>query len=165
MKRALLALVLAALAVTALAADPPSSSSMSGSPKPPPAKSTKKAPAKLTPAQERLVEVQNAKAKFMAAVGSCAKPEECDRASPRKNTELVALLKSAEDVFMEACVQCASDKDCEEERDKILGGKGRYGYNVCVAKGTKTTDKKSAEKKAAEKKPTTTAKPAATTAK
>ena len=54
----------------------------------------------------------------MAAMGSCARPEECDPESPRKNPDLVAMLKSAEEAFMEACVQCASDKDCEEERDE-----------------------------------------------
>lgn len=148
MKHSIIALCLAASAVTAFAADPATSQSMSGSPKPPPKKSA--TPKKLTPAEERLVEVSNTKAKFMAAMGSCAKPEECDPDSPRKNVDLVNLLKNAEEAFVQACVQCASDKDCEEERAKIRAGRGRYGYNVCYVKGK---DAKPADKKSTEKKP------------
>ena len=104
------------------------------------------------------MEVSNTKAKFMAAMGSCAKPEECDPDSPRKNPELVNLLKSAEEAFVQACVQCATDKDCEDERAKIRSGRGRYGYNVCYVKGkgAKPADKKPAEKKPADTKGTST---------
>ncbi len=127
-------------------------------PAPAPRKPVKAAPQKkLTPAEERIVEVSNTKAKFMAALGSCPKPEDCDPDSPRKNQELVTLLMNAEEAFVQACVQCASDKDCEEERAKIRSGRGRFGYNVCFAKSTKPVDKKSVEKK-----PASTAKPAAT---
>ena len=120
-------------------------------PEPAPRKPVKTAPPKkLTPAEERLVEVSNTKAKFMAAMGSCPKPEDCDPESPRRNPELVTMLQNAEDAFMQACAQCASDKDCEEERAKIRSGRGRFGYNVCVAKSAKPTDKKAAEKKPAE---------------
>ncbi len=130
-------------------------------PAPAPRKPVKSAPPKkLTPAQERLVEVSNTKAKFMAAMGSCPKPEDCDPESPRRNKELVTMLKNAEDAFMEACVQCASDKDCEDERVKIRSGKGRFGYNVCFMKGAKPADTKPAEKK-----PAATAKPPPTPSK
>jgi hypothetical protein len=59
------------------------------------------------------------------------------------------MLQGAEDAFMEACAQCATDKDCEQERDKIRSGRGRFGYNVCVAKAAKPADKKPAAKPAA----------------
>ena len=135
-------------------------------PAPAPRKPVKAAPQKkLTPAEERLVEVSNTKAKFMAAMGSCARPEECDPDSPRKNPDLVNMLKGAEEAFMGACVQCASDKDCEEERVKIRSGKGRFGYNVCFAKSTKPVDKKATEKKPAApaKAPATSSTPATPT--
>jgi hypothetical protein len=47
------------------------------------------------------------------------------------------MLKHGEEAFMEACVQCATDKDCEQERDRIRAGKGRMGFNVCQPPGTK----------------------------
>ena len=142
MKRTLVSIAVLSFATWALAQEQ--------MPAPAPRKPVKAAPQKkLTPAEERLVEVSNTKAKFMAAMGSCARPEECDPESSRKNPELVNMLKNAEDAFMEACVQCASDKDCEEERAKIRSGRGRFGYNVCFAKSTKPADKKAAEKKPA----------------
>jgi hypothetical protein len=161
MMRQILVLVLSVAATVAVAADPTTSQSMSGAPKPPPKKASTSKPKPLTTAEQRIMDVQAAKAKFMSAVGACAKPDDCDPASPRKNPELVSLLKGAEQVFMDACVQCASDKDCEDERAKIREGKGRYGYNVCVAKGTGT---KPTDKKTPEKKPVAGPKPAATTA-
>lgn len=128
-----------------------------------PRKPVKSAPQKkLTPAEERLADVSNTKAKFMAAVGSCPRPEECDPESPRKNPDLVSMVKNAEEAFVQACIQCASDKDCEEERAKIRSGRGRFGYNVCYAKSAKPADKKGTEKKPAApaKAPATPATPA-----
>ena len=148
MKRTLVSIAVLSFATCALAQEQ--------MPAPAPRKPVKSAPQKkLTPAEERLVEVSNTKAKFMAAMGSCAKPEECDPESPRKNPELVTMLKNAEEAFVQACVQCATDKDCEEERVKIRSGKGRFGYNVCFVKSTKP----------AEKKPASTSKPATTPSK
>jgi hypothetical protein len=127
---------------------------MSGTPKLNPKQGPKPAPRKLSQAEERALQVSTAKSRFLAAVGACAKPEECDPGSPRKNPELVTMLKSAEDAFVEACVQCATDKACEQERERIRDGRGRFGYNVCAPTAAKpgTTP--------AEKKPAT-AKPAA----
>jgi hypothetical protein len=156
MKHTTLVLLLAFFASGAGAADPAASQPMSGTPKTAPPSKKSAAPPKLTPTEERLLAVSNTKAKFLAAVGSCPRPEECDPDSPRKNPELVNLVKSAEDAFMEACAQCATDKACEEERTRIRSGKGRFGYNVCAA-----TQGKSADKKGADKKATSTTKPPA----
>ena len=93
--------------------------------KPPP-----KGKAKATPAQ--IQAVKTAKAGFMAAMGSCPRPENCDPASKDKNPELVKMLQGAEDQFMEACAQCATDAACAEERTRIREGRGRFGFNVCA---------------------------------
>jgi hypothetical protein len=157
MTRIPLAIAVLALASPVSAADPPppasSSSSMSGSSKQKPKQGPTTAPRKLSQAEERALKVSTAKARFLAAVGACAKPEDCDPSSPRRNPELVTMLKSAEDAFVEACVQCATDKACEQERERIRDGRGRFGNNVCAptaAKpGTPPADKKPAAKPAA----------------
>lgn len=132
MKRAiLLALLLGALPA---AADEVTSQSMSGTPKAPkaPAKAASPAPApKYTVTQQRIRELDLAKVKFMSAVGSCPKAEDCDPDSPRKNPELIEMIRKGEEAYMEACVQCATDKACDEERDRIRAGRGRMGQNVC----------------------------------
>jgi hypothetical protein len=148
MKRLLLALSALAIALSALAEDT----------KPAP-KKVPASPAKPSPAEQRIRDVSTAKAAFMAALGSCPRPEDCDPDSPRRNPELTAMLKDAEEAFMEACAQCASDKACEEERAKIRDGHGRFGYNVCAVNAPKGTDKK-----APEKKPAPATKPTATPA-
>jgi hypothetical protein len=126
MKRILVMTVVMMLAAAANAEE-------SGRPKPKP--QPKATP--LSKADQQIMDVQTAKARFMAAVGSCTRPDTCDPKASSRNQELTTLLKQAEDAFLEACIQCASDKACEGERLKIRDGKGRYGYNVCVA--TKTT--------------------------
>ena len=110
-----------------------SSSPAPGSSKTAPAKGAKPPPPKpLTKSEQQIMDVQTAKARFMAAMGACTRPESCDPTSPARNQELTTMVQQANDAFMEACVQCATDKACEGERDKILQGKGRYGFNVCV---------------------------------
>jgi hypothetical protein len=111
---------------------------MSSSPKPAKPKAAA-APAqeKVSPAQQKVRDVDIAKVKFMSAVGACPKTEDCDPQNPRRNPDLAEMLKTGEDAFMEACVQCATDKACEQERDRIRAGKGRMGYNVCQPPGTK----------------------------
>jgi hypothetical protein len=150
MKRLLLAVLLAGFAANATADDPtPSSSSMSGTPKAPkPTVAPAPKPEKISPVQQKVRDLDLAKAKFMAAVGACPKPEDCDPASPRKNPDLVSMLKGGEDAFMEACVQCATDAACEQERDRIRVGRGRMGHNVCQPPGTKPKGMEK-EKKAA----------------
>jgi len=81
---------------------------------------------------EQAKAVRTTKATFMSAVGSCAKPDSCDPKSPSRNPELVVLLEKSEEAFMQACVQCATDKACEEERARIRDGRGRFGYNACM---------------------------------
>jgi hypothetical protein len=103
-----------------------------------------KKPPPLSKTEEQQMAVQNAKARFMAAVGTCVRPEKCDPNSPAKDPELAKLLQTAEANFMEACVQCASDKGCEQERTRIRDGRGKYGYNVCVIEAQKASGKKPA---------------------
>jgi hypothetical protein len=162
-----IAIVVHALVGNASAADtppPPSSPPASSGSSKLTSKPVPKGPTpKVTPAVARVRAVDTTKASFMAAVGSCPKPEDCDPASPRKNPELVTLLRNAEDAFMEACAQCATDKACEQERDKIRSGRGRFGYNVCTPPGTKPASSTTGDKKAAgDTKPA--AKPTATPA-
>ena len=158
MNRLLLAILLAGFAASATA-DDTTSSSMSTAPKAP---KPKVAPPpkqeKISPAQQKVRDVDIAKVKFMSAVGACPKAEDCDEANPRRNPDLVTMLKTGEEAFMEACVQCASDAACEQERDRIRAGRGRMGYNVCQPPGTspkggekgrKPTTSSSGDKKAA----------------
>jgi len=91
----------------------------------------------------------------MAAVAACPKAEDCNPDSPRKNPELVGLLKDAEAMFVEACAQCATDGVCEEERGRIRAGRGRMGSNVCVPDADKAA-------KSGDKKPAPATKPPAT---
>ena len=90
---------------------------------------------------QQAMEVRTSKAKFMSAVGACARPEDCDPASPRRDPELVTMVERAEEVFVTACLQCASEQICEEERARIRAGKGRFGYNACM-QGEPRTDSK-----------------------
>jgi len=146
MNRIVFALLLAVLAFPVLGAD---DTPMSSSPKPPkPKAAATPPPEKVSPAQQKVRDLDIAKVKFMSAVGACPRPEDCDPESPRKNPDLVDMLKKGEDFFMEACVQCATDKACEQERDRIRAGKGRMGYNVCQPPGTKPKGMDSGKKPA-----------------
>jgi hypothetical protein len=137
MTRSALALLLLVLAAPATAADPKPDTKTD-------AKTTKdkaKAPPSKVTAQQAM-DVRTTKAKFMSAVGSCPRPEDCDPQSPRRNPELVTMLQRAEDAFMLACLQCAADKTCEEERVRIRDGRGRFGYNACMQGEPRTDGKK-----------------------
>lgn len=96
---------------------------------------------------EQIRAVDMAKARFMASVGACARPENCDPTSPAKTPELVELLEKASRDFMVACVQCATDQACEKESDRIRAGRGRSGYNICAP--PKTSPPAQADKKPA----------------
>jgi hypothetical protein len=165
MKNAILVLLTLAFASGARAADPTTSQSMSGTPKAPkPTSAPKKSQEKLSPTEQKAKDLDLAKVRFMSAVGACAKPEECDPGSPRKNADLVSLLKAAQDAFVEACIQCGSDEVCAEEADRIKQGRARSGKNVCLAPVTKPKaaegdKKKAASSTGAEKKPATGATP------
>jgi hypothetical protein len=156
MKRTIVAIVAVAFFAPAGAADAPQPSSTTPAPTgssklnaKPGAKAAP--PQKVSPAVQKLRDVDTTKAAFMAALGSCPRPEACDPKSPDKNMELVKMLQGREDAFMEACAQCASDKACDEERDKIRSGRGRFGYNVCAP--PKGTTPPAADKKAPATKP------------
>jgi hypothetical protein len=96
---------------------------------------TKPAKAKGPPSKvtaQQAMDVRTAKAKFMSAIGSCARPESCDPSSPARNPELVVMVQQAEEGFVQACLQCAADATCEQERARIRDGRGRFGYNACM---------------------------------
>jgi hypothetical protein len=150
MKRTILLVAVLAISGEAGAAD----TKLAAPKQPPPP------PAKVSPAVQKLRDVDTSKAAFMAALGSCPRPEVCDPKSPERNPELVKMLQGREDAFMEACAQCASDKACEQERDRIRAGRGRFGYNVCAP--PKSTTAPAADKKVPAAKPAAEAKPAAT---
>jgi hypothetical protein len=160
MKRILIAIVAVSFFGPAGAADAPPPSSTppaQGSSKLNAKPGTKAPPPKVSPAVQKLRDVDTTKAAFMAALGSCPRPEACDPKSPDKNPELIKLLQGREDAFMEACAQCASDKACDEERDRIRSGRGRFGFNVCAPPKTATTP--AADKKAPASKPAADPKP------
>ena len=119
MKRNWAAAILLVLATAAGAAD-----TATAKPK------AKGPPSKVTAEQAKAV--RTTKATFMSAIGSCAKPDSCDPKSPSRNPELVVLVQKSEEAFVQACVQCASDAACEEERVRIRDGRGRFGYNACM---------------------------------
>ncbi len=157
----ILAIALALTLTTAASAQDSSAPKEPGTSKLAPKKGGKPPPPKpLTKAEQQQLDVQNAKARFMSAMGSCARPEQCDPKSPARNTELVKMVKEAEEAFIEACIQCASDATCEEERVKIRDGRGRFGYNVCVAAATKKAPDKGAKSSTTSGKPAATPKPA-----
>jgi hypothetical protein len=106
---------------------------------------TKAPPSKVT--AEQAMAVRTTKATFMSAVGSCAKPESCNPKSPSRNPDLVVLLEKAEEAFMQACLQCATDVACEEERVRIRDGRGRFGYNACMQGDAKAVPPPSDAKK------------------
>jgi hypothetical protein len=91
---------------------------------------SKAPPSKVT--KEQAMAVRTTKMTFMSAVGSCSKPDVCDPKSPSRNPDLVVLLEKSEEAFMQACLQCATDAACEEERVRIRDGRGRFGYNACM---------------------------------
>jgi hypothetical protein len=159
-----LAIALAlALATAASAQQDPSAPKEPGTSKLAPKKGGKPPPPKpLTKTEQQQLDVQNAKARFMSAVGSCARPEQCDPKSPARNPELVKMVKEAEEAYLEACIQCASDKACEDERAKIRDGRGRFGSNVCVVASTKKAPDKGAKPPATTGKPAASPKPAPT---
>ena len=119
MTRTLAALIALLLATGAGAADAKTTKDISKPPK-----------SKVTAEQAKAV--RTGKAQFMAAVGSCNKPDLCDPKSPARNPELVTMLQRSEELFRVACVQCASDAACEQEIARIKDGRGRFGYNVCM---------------------------------
>lgn len=119
MTRNWVATILLVLSSAAFAADP---STTKGKPKTP--------PSKVTAEQARAV--RTTKATFMSAVGSCARPTACDPKSPTRDPDLVVLLETAEQSFMVACLQCATEAACEEERVRIRDGRGRFGFNACM---------------------------------
>jgi hypothetical protein len=135
------AAILLALATAAGAADTKSTATTTTTNK------SKGPPSKVTAEQAKAV--RTTKATFMSAVGSCAKPDACDPKSPSRNPELVVLLEKSEEAFMQACVQCATDKACEEERVRIRDGRGRFGYNACMQGDPKTSPPPADAKKAA----------------
>ena len=116
MKRIAILTILALLALPAGAADTT------------PPKKGNKLPSNI----EQIRALDLAKARFMAAIGACPRPENCDPASPARSPELVALLEQASQDFMVACVQCATDQACEKESERIRSGRGRSGYNICA---------------------------------
>ncbi len=136
MSRFIVLALLLAVSMPAAAADAPqpaaapAASKTADKSKDKPAAKPKGPPSKVT--AQQAMDVRTTKAKFMSAVGSCARPEDCDPNSPKRNTELVTLLIRSEEAFVTACLQCATDKACEEERAKIRAGKGRFGYNACM---------------------------------
>jgi hypothetical protein len=87
-------------------------------------------PSKVTAQQAK--DVRTAKAMFMSAVGSCERPDTCDPKAPGRNQDLTVLLEKAEEAFMLACLQCATDTACEAERVRIRDGRGRFGFNACM---------------------------------
>ncbi len=138
MKHAILAAITSALVA---AAGPAFAQSMSSTPKTPkPQVAPKKAQEKLTPTEAKAKDYDLAKVKFLSAMGACAKPEDCDPESPRRNAEVTAMVKGAEESFMLACFQCATDEDCEQERDRIRQGRARTGKNPCLVAMKKAKD-------------------------
>jgi hypothetical protein len=140
MKRSIATAILIALAASVAAADTTTK----------PAKDKAKGPPSKVTAQQAM-DVRTTKAKFMSAIGSCARPASCDPNSPARNPELVVMVQQAEEAFMQACVQCAADATCEQERARIRDGRGRFGYNACM-QGDASAGTKSAQP-APEKKP------------
>jgi hypothetical protein len=130
------AALLLALAIPASAADTTTS------------KSKTKAPASKVTAEQAKA-VRTTKATFMSAVGSCAKPDTCDPKSPSRNPELVVLIQKSEEAFVQACLQCASDAVCEQERARIRDGRGRFGYNACMQGDANTSQAQADPKKPA----------------
>jgi hypothetical protein len=135
------ATILLVLATTAGAAETKTPATTTTKPKGPPSKVT----------AEQAQAVRTTKATFMAAVGSCAKPDACDPKSPSRNPELVVLLQKSEEAFVLACAQCATDAACEEERVRIRDGRGRFGYNVCMQGDPKSPPPADAKKAATPK--------------
>lgn len=78
-----------------------------------------------------LRDLKNAKQAFMAAMGACVRPEQCDPASRSANREAVDLVTSTEETFMVACKACAPEEKCEAERQRIRDGKQSRGYAPC----------------------------------
>jgi hypothetical protein len=113
--------ILIAIATSATAADT-TTKTAKDKPKGPPSKVT----------AQQAMDVRTSKAKFMSAIGSCARPESCDPKSPARSPELVVMVQQAEEAFMQACLQCAADATCEQERARIRDGRGRFGYNACM---------------------------------
>jgi hypothetical protein len=109
-------------------------------------KSKSKAPPSTVTAEQAKA-VRTTKATFMSAVGSCTRPGACDPKSPSRDPDLVALLETAQDAFMQACRQCATDAACEEERVRIRDGRGRFGFNICMQGDSKAAPTTTGAKK------------------
>ncbi len=88
----------------------------------------KKAP---TLSKELSQELKTTKQAFMAAVGSCARPDLCDPGSRSANRELIDLVTSTEENFVTACRACSTDEKCERERQRIRDGKNSRGLEPC----------------------------------
>ena len=89
----------------------------------------KQKPAATSPAVLRDVKIT--KQAFMAAIGACVRPEQCDPGARSVNRELVDLVTSTEENFMVACKACAPEEKCETERQRIRDGKQSRGYTPC----------------------------------
>jgi hypothetical protein len=82
-----------------------------------------KRPPKKEPSADaaKLRQVSRAKAAFMFAVDSCARPDRCD----------ATLLADSETKFMTACAACAPEDRCEEERDAIKKAEAKSTTHPC----------------------------------
>ena len=94
--------------------------------KPPATQQKKQAPA---PAVDP--ELRRAKVAFMAAVGACARPGQCDPSSRNSDKDAIELLKSTEERFIDACRSCASAEACDKEASRIRDGKQSFGNVPC----------------------------------
>lgn len=102
--------------------------------KPPAKKSApaaKEAATKKGPAPAANKELRQAKTSFMAAVGACARPEQCDPSSRNSDKDAVNLLKETEETFMTACQACSTQEKCEKEAARIRDGKRSFGDAPC----------------------------------
>jgi hypothetical protein len=69
-------------------------------------------------------EVSSARYLFMRRVDMCSPPQRCDG-------ETMTVVDEAEKRFVTACVACAPEKKCEEDRARIREGKGPRNFNPC----------------------------------
>jgi hypothetical protein len=56
----------------------------------------------------------------------------------------MVMVQQAEEAFLQACLQCAADATCEQERARIRDGRGRFGYNACMQGDANSSSKTTA---------------------
>lgn len=61
---------------------------------------------------------------FIQRVDMCAPPQKC-------TGETSGVVDDAEKQFVAACVACAPEKRCEEDRARIRDGKAQRSFNPC----------------------------------